>query len=105
LHVVALYLDRRLQRLGAEKLLERRAAVLEGLLRVVGELGRDRLPALRHGAELLHRDIDVVFAKLLKVFEILEHESPLAARRASHQARFVWVAATGETVPSGSSAN
>src|SRR6476659_1774240 len=80
LHVFALHLDRLLQRLGAEQLLERGAAVLEALLRVVGEFGRDRLPALRHGAELLHGDVHVVFSELLNVFEILEHRSPLAAR-------------------------
>src|SRR4051794_23470227 len=77
LDVVALHLDRLLQRLGAEELLQGRAAVFEALLRIVRELGRDRLPALRHAAELLHAGVDIVFAKLLDVLEILEHESPL----------------------------
>ena len=46
LRVVGLDLDRLVERLGAEQLLHDLGAVLEGLLRVVGDLGRDRLGGL-----------------------------------------------------------
>src|SRR6266508_2518224 len=46
LGVVALDLDRLLERLDAEQLLHRGAALFEGLLRIVGDLDGDRLHAL-----------------------------------------------------------
>src|SRR4051794_7739444 len=100
--ILALHLNRLLQRLGAEQLLERRATILEGLLRIVCEFARDRLPALRNGAELLHRDIDVIFAKLLDVFEILEHESPLSGPPHCASGPVSGLRLPAKTVPSGS---
>ena len=52
--------------------------------------------------ELLHRNVDIVFSEFLDVFEILEHESPLAARRSSHQGPVRGLRLPGGTVPSGS---
>src|SRR5262249_60635168 len=57
--------------------LARRGALLERLLRVVGDLCGDRLEALRHRAERLHRHVHVVLSEFLHFVEILEHETSL----------------------------
>src|SRR5438128_2124709 len=49
--VVALHLDRLLERLRADELLGRSGTLLEHLLRIVRHLDRDRLHALRERAE------------------------------------------------------
>ena len=77
LGVLGLHFDRLVQRLDAEQLLEGGRTVLESLLRVVGELDRDRLAALRDRAEGLQGRFDVLFADRLQVFEILHHVSSL----------------------------
>src|SRR5450759_2272425 len=72
LGVFGLHLDRLLERLDAEQLFQRRGAVFESLLRVVGDLDRDGLSALRQHAHRLQRDIDALFPDLLEVVEILD---------------------------------
>src|SRR5215831_4511785 len=71
----ALDLDCLLERLGRQKFLERRRALLKRPLGVVGHLGGDRLPALVPLAERLHGSVHVVLAHLLKFVEVevLEH--------------------------------
>jgi len=73
LGVVALHLDRLFQRLRADELLARRRALLEHFLRVVRDLDRDRLHALRQHAERLHRRIHIVLAELLHLVDVLDH--------------------------------
>src|SRR4029077_14085354 len=79
---VGLDLDRLFQALGAEQLFGCRRRRLEGFLRVVRNLARDRLHALAHGAELLERDVHALAPELLEFIE-LQHGYPLAARRRS----------------------
>jgi hypothetical protein len=67
------YLDRLVQRLGAYQLLGSGRALLEGLLRVVGHLHRDRLNALVEIAEALEGEVHIVLAELLEVFETVDH--------------------------------
>src|SRR6185437_1846040 len=68
--------DGLLERLDAEQLLDRRGTVFESLLGVVGNLDRDGLAALRQHAHRFHDDVDIVFADLLEVLEILDHCHP-----------------------------
>src|SRR5947209_15199582 len=79
---VGLDLDRLLQALGAEQLFGCRRRVLEGFLRVVRNLARDRLGALAERAELLEHDVHALAPELLEFIE-LQHGYPLAARRRS----------------------
>src|SRR3990170_1204526 len=73
LGVGRLNLERLLERLGAQELLEGGRSVLEGTLRVVAHLGGDGLPALVPIAEHLHGVIHIGLAELLKVLEIVDH--------------------------------
>src|ERR1700730_12714414 len=72
LDVIALHLERLLQRFRADELLGRGSALLEHLLRIVRDLDRDRLNALRERPERPHRRIHVVLAELLH-FVDLDH--------------------------------
>src|SRR5262245_52587945 len=71
----ALDLDRLLQGLGRQQLLEGCRALFKGPLGVVGELGGDRLPTLVPLAQHLHGSVHVVLAQFLKFVEVevLEH--------------------------------
>src|SRR5271165_1004575 len=57
LEVNLLKLHRLLYGLGAEQLFKSLGALFEGLLRIVGDLGRDRLHTLRDHTKRLHRCI------------------------------------------------
>src|SRR5262245_10902305 len=73
LGIARLDLDRLLEGLGRQELLDRGRALLERPLGVIGHLGGDRLPALAPLAEHLHGGVDVLLADLLEVVEILDH--------------------------------
>src|SRR5215213_644794 len=75
---VGLDLDRLVERLGADELLERGGRLLEGLLGVIGGLDRDRLGALGDDAEALQSGVGVVLAELLDGVD-LDHCYPLPA--------------------------
>src|SRR4249919_3928236 len=76
LGVLGLNLDRLVERLHAEKLLERGAAVLERLLRIVRNLDCNRLGAFRKRTQGFKGHVHIVFADLLEVVEILDHVIP-----------------------------
>jgi hypothetical protein len=78
LGVLGLDLDRLLDRLGADQLLESTGRILERLLGLVGDLCGDGLEALVHLAERTYGRIEAVFTYLLELFETFEHVSPLS---------------------------
>src|SRR5262249_38462621 len=73
LDIVALHLDRLIERLRAEQLLGRHGAVLEHLLTVVRHFNRDGLETLRQGPQRCHCGIHVILPELLHILEILDH--------------------------------
>src|SRR5215204_4927670 len=75
---VGLDLDRLVERLGADELLDRRGRLLERLLGVIGGLDRDRLGALGDDAEALQSGVGVVLAELQHGVD-LDHWYPLPA--------------------------
>src|SRR5262245_45695706 len=93
LHVLALHLDRLVERLGTKQLLGRRGAVLKRLPGIVGHLDRNSLEALRQGTERRERRVHVVLSELLHVLEVLDHgvtlSRPLAAAWGFHCTDFV----------------
>ena len=81
LGVLRLDLDRLLDRLGADQLLEGTRAVLECRFRVVGDLGRNGLEALAHLAKLPDSRIEAILSHLLNLLthplELFDHLGPL----------------------------
>ena len=73
LGVFGLQLDGLLDRLDAEQLLESGGALYKLLIRIVRDFDGDRLGALGNSANRLHGEIDILFADLLEVLEILDH--------------------------------
>src|SRR5215510_8229619 len=84
LHVLALHLDRLVERLGTEQLLGRRGAVLKRFPGIVGHLDRNRLEALRQSTERRERRVHVVLSELLHVLEVLDHGIPFPDRSLPH---------------------
>src|SRR5439155_10307984 len=79
LEVAGLHCDGGFERPCADELLGRRRAVLECLLGIVRDLGRNRLDALGEGAERLQRRLDIVPAELLHLFQRPNHWLPFPA--------------------------
>src|SRR5215218_3145671 len=75
---VGLDLDRLVERLRADELLERGSRLLEGLLGVICGLDRDRLGSLGDDAEALQSGVGIVLAELLDGVD-LDHCYPLPA--------------------------
>src|SRR6478672_5445822 len=76
LRILRLNLDGLLYRLCADELLESARAVLERLLRIIGDLGCNGLEALVHLAKRLDGRIEAVLTHFLKLFETFEHHEP-----------------------------
>src|SRR6266446_5847426 len=74
LEVNMLELYRLLHRLGAEQLFKSLGGLFEGLLRIVGDLGRDRLHTVGDHTKRLHRRIGILVSELLHFVEILDHD-------------------------------
>src|SRR5581483_3820840 len=89
----ALDLDRLLERLGRQQLLEGGGALLEGALGVVGQLGGDGLPALVPLAEQLHSRVHVLLAELLKLIEVHRH----GLHRRHGRRSWVWLRGLGDS--------
>src|SRR5262249_57941836 len=67
---IRLDLDRLFQTLGAEQLFGCRGSVLEGFLRVVRNLARDRLGALAQRAKLLEHDVHALAPEFLEFIQL-----------------------------------
>src|SRR5258708_3759011 len=73
--VFALHLERFIQRLGTEQIFHRLGAALERTLRVIRDLGRDRLRGLCGAFKRVHRRIHVGVARLLHVIKSFQHRN------------------------------